>query len=43
MRALSDLNGRGLNGTANALAQSVDHIRGFFRCSAPSSASTSAA
>ena len=31
MRTLSDLNGRGLNGTASALAQSVDHIRGFFQ------------
>jgi MutS domain V len=29
-RALSDLESRGLNDTANALAQSVDHIRGFF-------------
>ena len=31
MRTLSDLNGRGLNGTASALAQSVDHIRSFFQ------------
>jgi hypothetical protein len=31
MRTLSDLNSRGLNGTANALAQSVDHIRSFFQ------------
>jgi len=31
MRTLSDLNDRGLNGTASALAQSVDHIRGFFQ------------
>jgi MutS domain V len=31
MRALSDLQGRGLNDTANALAQSVDHIRSFFQ------------
>ncbi|MGH3223345.1 MAG: hypothetical protein ACRDPY_32430, partial [Streptosporangiaceae bacterium] len=31
MRTLSDLNSRGLNGTASALAQSVDHIRSFFR------------
>ena len=34
---------RGLNGTANALAQSADHIRTSSRCSAPNSASTSAA
>jgi hypothetical protein len=31
MRMLSELEGRGLNGTANALAQSVDHIRSFFQ------------
>jgi len=31
MRALSDLQSRGLNDTANALAQSVDHIRSFFQ------------
>jgi hypothetical protein len=31
MRTLADLNGRGLNGTASALAQSVDHIRSFFQ------------
>jgi hypothetical protein len=31
LRTLSDLNSRGLNGTANALAQSVDHIRSFFQ------------
>ncbi len=30
MRTLSDLTSRGLNGTANALAQSTDHIRSFF-------------
>jgi MutS domain V len=30
MRALSDLVSRGLNGAANALAQSADHIRAFF-------------
>jgi hypothetical protein len=30
-RALSDLTDRGLNHAANALAQSVDHILGFFR------------
>jgi len=30
MRTLSDLTSRGLNGTANALAQSTDHIRAFF-------------
>ena len=30
MRTLSDLNSRGLNGTANALAQSADHIKDFF-------------
>jgi hypothetical protein len=30
-RALSDLESRGLNDTANALAQSVDHIRSFFQ------------
>jgi DNA mismatch repair ATPase MutS len=30
-RALSDLNSRGLNDTANALAQSCDHIGGFFQ------------
>jgi hypothetical protein len=30
-RALSDLENRGLNDTANALAQSVDHIRSFFQ------------
>ncbi len=31
MRTLSGLNDRGLNGTASALAQSVDHIRSFFQ------------
>ena len=31
MRTLSDLNSRGLNGTANALAQSADHIKDFFQ------------
>jgi MutS domain V len=31
MRTLSDLQNRGLNDTANALAQSVDHIRNFFQ------------
>ena len=31
MRALSDLNDRGLNGTANTVAQSADHIKGFFQ------------
>jgi MutS domain V len=30
-RALADLENRGLNDTANALAQSVDHIRSFFQ------------
>jgi hypothetical protein len=30
-KALSDLESRGLNDTANALAQSVDHIRSFFQ------------
>jgi hypothetical protein len=30
MRTLSDLISRGLNGTANALAQSADHIKDFF-------------
>jgi MutS domain V len=30
MRTLSDLTSRGLNGAANALAQSTDHIRSFF-------------
>jgi hypothetical protein len=30
-RALSDLESRGLNDAANALAQSVDHIRSFFQ------------
>jgi hypothetical protein len=30
MRTLSDLQNRGLNDTANALAQSADHIRSFF-------------
>ena len=30
MRTLSDLTSRGLNGAANALAQSTDHIRAFF-------------
>jgi hypothetical protein len=30
MRMLSDLTSRGLNGTANALAQSADHIKAFF-------------
>jgi hypothetical protein len=30
-RALSDLISRGSNDTANAVAQAVDHIRGFFR------------
>jgi Inorganic pyrophosphatase len=29
-RTLSDLESRGLNGAANALAQSTDHIRSFF-------------
>jgi hypothetical protein len=28
---LSELESRGLNGTANAVAQSVDHIRSFFQ------------
>jgi len=31
MRTLSDLTSRGLNGTANALAQSTDHIKSFFK------------
>jgi hypothetical protein len=31
MRTLSDLDSRGLNSTANALAQSADHIRAFFQ------------
>ena len=31
MRMLSELESRGLNGTANAVAQSVDHIRSFFQ------------
>jgi hypothetical protein len=31
MRALSELNSRGLNTTANALAQSADHIKDFFQ------------
>jgi MutS domain V len=31
MRTLSDLNSRGLNGTASALAQSADHIKDFFQ------------
>ncbi|HEY6296694.1 MAG TPA: hypothetical protein VIX15_13600 [Streptosporangiaceae bacterium] len=31
LRALADLEGLGLNDTANALAQSVDHIRSFFQ------------
>lgn len=31
MRTLSDLNSRGMNGTANALAQSADHIKDFFQ------------
>jgi len=31
MRTLSELQSRGLNDTANALAQSVDHIRSFFQ------------
>jgi len=31
MRALSELNSRGLNTTANALAQSADHIKAFFQ------------
>jgi hypothetical protein len=30
-RALSDLESRGLNDTASAMAQSVDHIRSFFQ------------
>jgi MutS domain V len=30
-RTLSDLNSRGLNGTANALTQSADHIKDFFQ------------
>ena len=31
MRTLLDLDSRGLNSTANALAQSADHIRAFFQ------------
>jgi MutS domain V len=31
MKTLSDLTSRGLNGAANALAQSADHIRAFFQ------------
>ncbi len=31
LRALSELNSRGLNTTANALAQSADHIKDFFK------------
>ena len=31
LRTLSDLASRGLNGTASALAQSVDHIKDFFK------------
>ena len=31
MRTLSELKSRGLNGTANALAQSADNIQGFFQ------------
>ena len=31
LRALSDLQGRGINPVANALAQSTDHILSFFR------------
>jgi MutS domain V len=31
LRALADLESQGLNDTANALAQSVDHIRSFFQ------------
>jgi DNA mismatch repair ATPase MutS len=31
MRTLSDLTSRGVNGTANALAQSADHIKDFFQ------------
>ena len=31
MRTLSELNSRGLNATANALAQSADHIKDFFQ------------
>ncbi|HEY6309375.1 MAG TPA: hypothetical protein VIY52_01000 [Streptosporangiaceae bacterium] len=31
MRTLSDLESRGMNGTANALAQSADHIKDFFQ------------
>lgn len=31
MRALSELTGRGVNDTANALAQSADHIKSFFQ------------
>ncbi|MBX3023769.1 DNA mismatch repair protein MutS [bacterium] len=30
-RALQELRGQGLNGVANALAQSADHVLGFFR------------
>lgn len=30
-RALSEMRGRGLNDVANAVAQSADHVRGFFR------------
>jgi len=38
-RTLSDLTSRGVNTTANALAQSADHIKASSRCSAPNSAS----
>jgi hypothetical protein len=31
LRTLSDLESRGMNGTANALAQSADHIKDFFQ------------
>ena len=43
LRTLSDLNSRGLNGAANALAQSTDHIKAFFQMLRAELASISAA
>ena len=42
-RTLSDLTSRGLNGAANALGQSTDHIRSFFEMLRAELAFTSAA
>jgi hypothetical protein len=42
-RALTELEGRGINLVANALAQSSDHVQSFSACCAPNSPSTSGA